>query len=396
MYSNNCAKCGTPFETKNPKRVICPGCLYPDKPAGERGRPPSGKMPSLRPLPEGTARPGGSGRPPGGRPPGGRPQGGGYGGGRSQGGGYGGGRSQGGGYGGGRSQGGGYGGGRPQGGGYGGGRSGGRPGGYGGGRPGGGRPGGRYGGGGGRPGGGARKKHLVGRDDMVKVEFLYKKHLPLPNPDVHEVIGQELELKPSIVFFAINLIRQKMKLPKLEYPKRKLAVSPEQLMAVEALYEPYLPLPPIGIHKIIAKQLKMDEWRVHVAIGLIRKNRNLNRWNEEREDLPEHMKESLAEAKEKADKEKAEKEEAQQPEVLEKTEKAEKPKAKSTKASKKKDDEASESAGEANADEDAAVDAEADEPKEKKPAKKKAAPRKKKVVKEEEPETEEPDTDSEE
>ncbi len=99
------------------------------------------------------------------------------------------------------------------------------------------------------------------------------------------------------MFFGINLVRDKMKLPKLEYPKRKLAVTPEQLMAIETLYEPYLPLPPLGIHKIIAKQLKLDEWRVHVAIGLIRKNRNLARWNEDREDLPPEMKKAQEEAR---------------------------------------------------------------------------------------------------
>ena len=31
MYVNKCNKCGSEFETKNPKRVICPNCLYPDK-----------------------------------------------------------------------------------------------------------------------------------------------------------------------------------------------------------------------------------------------------------------------------------------------------------------------------------------------------------------------------
>jgi hypothetical protein len=31
MYVNKCTKCGKEFETKNPKRVICPDCLYPDK-----------------------------------------------------------------------------------------------------------------------------------------------------------------------------------------------------------------------------------------------------------------------------------------------------------------------------------------------------------------------------
>lgn len=146
------------------------------------------------------------------------------------------------------------------------------------------------------------------KEQLVDIERLYRATLPLPNPDIHEVIGEQINLAPSKVFFGINLVREKMKLPKLEYPKRKLAVSPEQLMAIETLYEPYLPLPPLGIHKIIARQLKMDEWRVHVAIGLIRKNRNLTRWNEDREDLPPEMRESqriAREEKEKADQEKA-------------------------------------------------------------------------------------------
>ena len=52
------------------------------------------------------------------------------------------------------------------------------------------------------------------------------------------------------------------------------------------LYEPLLPLPPIGCHKIIAIQLKMDEWRVHVGIGIVRKQMGLDRWNEGRPDAP--------------------------------------------------------------------------------------------------------------
>ncbi|MBY0450022.1 MAG: hypothetical protein K2X01_05290, partial [Cyanobacteria bacterium] len=178
-----------------------------------------------------------------------------------------------------------------------------RPGGFGGPRPGGfggPRPGGF---GGPRPGGfggprrGPAKPLLVSREEIETIEKLYKTTLPLPNPDVHEVIGQQLDMKPSKVFFAINLIRQKMKLTKLDYPKRKLAVSPDQLTAIEALYEPYLPVPPIGIHKIISKQLRMDEWRVHVGIGLIRKNKNMPRWNEERDDLPPGMKEQIEQQK---------------------------------------------------------------------------------------------------
>ncbi len=136
----------------------------------------------------------------------------------------------------------------------------------------------------------ANKKLLISREQVSEIENLYREMLPLPNPDCHEVIGEKIQLEPNKVFFGINLVRQKMKLPKLPFPKRKLAVSTDQLMAVKNLYEPLLPLPPIGCHKIIAKQLKMDEWRVHVGIGIIRKQMDLPRWNPDREDAPAEFK----------------------------------------------------------------------------------------------------------
>lgn len=132
-----------------------------------------------------------------------------------------------------------------------------------------------------------QKTLLVNREQLAQIEEMYKKMLPLPNPDAHEVIAQAIGLEPKKVFFGINLIRQKLMLPKISMPKRKLALTPDQLMAIKNLYEPLLPLPPIGCHKILAAQLKMDEWRVHVGIGLVRKQMGLDRWNQEREDAPE-------------------------------------------------------------------------------------------------------------
>jgi len=350
MYENNCSKCGINFETKNPKRIICPDCLYktraveegPQAPQGgfreeggfasvtddQRGNyaPRQGNYQNRGGYPQqgGGYQGGGGGyqnRPQGGGYQGGgggyqnRPQGGGYQGGggggyqnRPQGGGYQGGgggyqnRPQGGGYQGGggggyqnRPQGGGYQGGggyqnRPQGGGYQGGGGGGyqnRPqggGGYGRRPQGGGF---NRGGGGGRP---PARRMFVEPEILAEIEKRYRACLPLPNPDFHTVVGEELNMDPMKVFFGINLIRQKMNLPKVDLPKRPLAVSSDQLQAIQMLYEPYLPTPPIGIHKIVAKQLRIDEWRVHVAIKLIRKSRNLPQWNEERPDLPEAMK----------------------------------------------------------------------------------------------------------
>ncbi len=131
-----------------------------------------------------------------------------------------------------------------------------------------------------------QKPLLLSKEQLENIEVLYKTMLPLPNPDAHEMIGAKLGIEPQKVFFGINLIRQKMMLPKLPFPKRKLAITPDQMTAIKSLYEPLLPLPPIGCHKIIAAQLKMDEWRVHVGIKLVRAQLGLERWNEDRVDKP--------------------------------------------------------------------------------------------------------------
>jgi len=255
MYTNKCIKCGKEFETKNPKRVICPDCLYPDK--GTVSETPLNDMPAQdysRGYSAGSGNPEGYSR----RYNNNRPQNnqGGF---RRQGGFNRNDNNQGGynrrpqnNQGGFRRQ-GGFNNRRPQ----------------------------RQN----KP-----KQLLINKEQLLQIEEMYKKMLPLPNPDAHEVIAQAIELEPKKVFFGINLVRQKMMLPKVQFPKRKLAITPDQMMAIKNLYEPLLPLPPIGCHKIIAAQLKMDEWRVHVGIGLVRKQMGLDRWNQEREDCPEEYK----------------------------------------------------------------------------------------------------------
>ena len=272
MYVNKCIKCGAEFETKNPKRVICPSCLYADKGDSQEEKPmQSYSSYSTEQKPRTYDR----------------PQQGGYRNNnynrdgqrdynRNQGGGYQ--RRDNGGY-----NRGGYQQRRPEGqrdnrGGF---RN-------------------NYASGGRNNGGFQRRPNpakrprpqkqakplLISKEQLEQIELLYKALLPLPNPDAHEVIGAKLEIEPQKVFFGINLVRQKLMLPKLPFPKRKLAISPDQLLAIKSLYEPLLPLPPIGCHKIIAAQLKMDEWRVHVGIKLVRAQMGLDRWNEDRADKP--------------------------------------------------------------------------------------------------------------
>ena len=300
MYENNCSKCGITFETKNPKRIICPDCLYKTRDAEEGPQAPQGGFRDEGGFAPSSEDQRGHYAPRQGnyQNRGGYPQQGGYQGqggyqNRAQGGGGYGNRPQQGGYQGqggyqNRPQGGGGYGNRPQQGGYGN-----RPQGSGYGRPPGG---GGFNRGGGRP---PARRMFVEPELLAEIEKRYRVCLPLPNPDFHTVVGEELNVDPMKVFFGVNLIRQKMNLPKVDLPKRPLAVSSDQLQAIQMLYEPYLPAPPIGIHKIVAKQLRIDEWRVHVAIKLIRKSRNLPQWNEGRPDLPEAMKVEIEAARQR-------------------------------------------------------------------------------------------------
>ena len=315
MYVNKCIKCGREFETKNPKRVICPDCLYPDKsmminPASPAPSEQKSETPTVSQEPLNGYSAGGTEEPPRYYSAGGNPepqryqrpqrnyQNNNYGNRNYNQGGYNRNNNNRN-----RDNRGGYS--RPQGG-Y---RS----------QQGGfnknnnfqnRRPGGRPNFQNRRPKNKGPKQLLVSKEQLELIEKLYKAMLPLPNPDCHEVIGEKIGLEPRKVFFGINLVRQKMMLPKLPFPKRKLAISPDQLFAIKNLYEPLLPVPPIGCHKIIAAQLKMDEWRVHVGIGLIRSQMGLSRWNQDRPDVPEEFKKKESEAK---------------PEVSESVSEAEKP-----------------------------------------------------------------------
>ena len=262
MYVNKCIKCGSEFETKNPKRVICPNCLYAEKSAEDN---------DTETLKSYSSYSAGDDRRDAPRPynrnnnnrsfnnnrrfdnnRGGHQQK----------------RSF-------NNSGGGYNRNNQGDNRFGGGQR---------------RPNNRFQQGGNRRPKPQPKKQakplLISKEQLEKIEALYKTMLPLPNPDAHEVIGAHLEIEPRKVFFGINLVRQKLMLPKLPFPKRKLAVTPDQMTAIKSLYTPLLPLPPIGCHKIIAAQLRVDEWRVHVAIKLIRAQMGLDRWNEDRPDKP--------------------------------------------------------------------------------------------------------------
>ena len=56
--------------------------------------------------------------------------------------------------------------------------------------------------------------------------------------------------------------------------------TPEELAKIRAIYEPMLPVPPVGVHKIIAQQVDMKPGVVYQAIKTIRLEMNLPQYND--------------------------------------------------------------------------------------------------------------------
>jgi len=54
----------------------------------------------------------------------------------------------------------------------------------------------------------------------------------------------------------------------------------EELAKIKAAYEPYLPLPPVGVHKKIAEELELKAGDVYQAIKAVRLELNLPQFND--------------------------------------------------------------------------------------------------------------------
>ena len=184
MYVNKCIKCGREFETKNPKRVICPDCLYPDKnmmiDSSEESKP--AQQGTVQPRAENETAPqfyssySAGGDDEDRRPPRQYNHQGGYNQGYN--------RPRQNNY----NRQGGYGNNRPQQGGFNNNR----------------RPQNNRFNNNRRPQNNrnkAPKQLLVSREQLEQIELLYKLMLPLPNPDAHEVIGEKIGLEPRKLFF---------------------------------------------------------------------------------------------------------------------------------------------------------------------------------------------------
>ncbi len=78
--------------------------------------------------------------------------------------------------------------------------------------------------------------------------------------------------------------------------------SSEELEKIKAVYQPYLPVPPVGVHKMIAETLTLKPGTVYQAIKTIRQEMELPQYNNpdlHEEELKQKAAEKLAESSEK-------------------------------------------------------------------------------------------------
>jgi len=117
-------------------------------------------------------------------------------------------------------------------------------------------------------------------EQIAQVEGRY---LELAVPTEFDVIrtqiAQELGIPKKAVKKIVKDFRERQSIPSW-WELQTYKGSSEELEKIRAVYEPYLPLPPIGVHKTIAEELTLNPGEVYQAIKAIRLEMNLPQYND--------------------------------------------------------------------------------------------------------------------
>lgn len=116
---------------------------------------------------------------------------------------------------------------------------------------------------------------------LEQIEAIRARYLELAQPEfdgIRHQIANESGVPLRVVKQAIKELRAEMSLASW-WEAGQLLPNSEQIEQVRALYVPLLPAPAIGIHKHIAKELKLANTSVYLAIGHIRQELELPQYN---------------------------------------------------------------------------------------------------------------------
>lgn len=117
-------------------------------------------------------------------------------------------------------------------------------------------------------------------EQVTQVETRY---LELATPaefdGIRTQISKELGLPKKAVKTIIKALRERQHIPSW-WETQTYKGSTEELETIKASYLPYLPVPPVGVHKTIADQLKLKAGEVYQAIKAIRLEMKLPQYND--------------------------------------------------------------------------------------------------------------------
>jgi hypothetical protein len=114
-----------------------------------------------------------------------------------------------------------------------------------------------------------------------QIEAIRARYLELAQPEfdgIRHKIATELGIPLKAVKAAVKELREEKAIASW-WDSGQHEPNPEQIEQVRALYLPLLPEPEIGVHKQIAKELKLANTSVYLAIGHIRQELALPQYN---------------------------------------------------------------------------------------------------------------------
>ena len=117
-------------------------------------------------------------------------------------------------------------------------------------------------------------------EQIAQVEARYQElAVPAEFDGIRTQIAQELGIPKKAVKKIVKDFRESQSIPSW-WELQTYKGSSEELEKIRVAYEPYLPLPPIGVHKTISEELTLNPGDVYQAIKAIRLEMNLPQYND--------------------------------------------------------------------------------------------------------------------
>ncbi len=117
-------------------------------------------------------------------------------------------------------------------------------------------------------------------EQVTQVETRYLElATPVEFDGIRTQIAQELGIPKTAVKKIIKDLRDRLQMPSW-WDAQTYKGSEEELAKIREMYQPYLPLPDIGIHKQFAEQLTLKSGDVYQAIKTIRAQMGLPQYND--------------------------------------------------------------------------------------------------------------------